>query len=160
MRSPCETTRRAFRCSTSIESKQLLRRGVLILVSALRALKCIDRHGTTCATLVLLFLICAIAHTIAVAQISVLNGVPLETWPPRLIRNMAGIQFFEAHWLFTLPYLLLFLGTLVYMEIRFTPRWVVWVAFAFLSLPIFGYLWTCLHFAVSSSSIMGPVLRP
>ena len=132
----------------------------LILVSTLRALQCIDRYGATCATLVLLFLICAIAHTIAVAQISVLTGIPLGVWPPRLIRNMAGIQFFEAHWPFTLPYLLLFFGILIYMEIRFTPRWVVWVAFAFLSLPIFGYLWTCLHFAISSSSIMGPVLRP
>jgi hypothetical protein len=116
-----------------------------------------DRHGNTCATLIALFLACAVAHTIAVAKISVLNGVPLDSWPPRLIRNMAGIQFFEANWVLILPYLLLFFGALIYMEFRVTPRWVVWGAFAFLSLPLLGYLWTCVRFTISSIAIVGPV---
>jgi hypothetical protein len=116
-----------------------------------------DRHGNTCAMLAALFLVCAVAHTIAVAKISILNGIPLDAWPPRLIRNMAGIQFFEANWLLTLPYLLLFFSALIYMELRVMPRWAVWGTFAFLSLPLLGYLWTCVRFAISSIAIMGSV---
>ena len=126
----------------------------------MKAVKWIDRHGDTCAALAILFLVCAVAHTIAVAKISVLSGITLDSWPPRLIRNMAGIRFFEANWLLILPYLLLFFGALIYMEVRSMPRWVVWGTFAFLSLPLLGYLWTCVRFAISSIAIMGAASGP
>ena len=84
-------------------------------------------------------------HTLAVAKITILSDIPLGTWPQRLVRNIAGIQFLQASWWFALPYLLLFFGTLLYMEIRVTPRWAVWSAFAFLALPIVGYLFACMR---------------
>jgi type II secretory pathway component PulF len=124
------------------------------------SLKSINRHGTACAVLALLLLLGAAVHTIAVAKIALLSDIPLTTWPPRLARNMTGIQFFHDNWWFALPYLLLFFGTLIYMEIRSMPRWAVWATFLFLSLPIVGYFLTCMRLGACSILVMGPIHGP
>jgi hypothetical protein len=114
-------------------------------VSALQSLKWINRHGTSCASLTLLLLFSFAAHTVAVSRITLFDGIPLATLPPRLLRNIAGIHLFQLNWWFGLPYLLLFIGLLLYMEFRSTPRWTVWATFAFMSLPIIAYSLTCVR---------------
>ncbi len=114
-------------------------------MNILQKLKWITRHGTTWVSLVLLLGVCVGLHRLAQGTITLLGGLPQGTRPPRLVRNMAGIQFFDANGWFPLPYLLLFLATLIYTEVRAFPRWVVWTVFLFLALPMVGYMWTCVR---------------
>ncbi len=120
-------------------------------------LKWLHRHSTTSASLVLLLELCAALHFLAVGTITILSDLPQGTWPPRLIRNMAGIQFFDSKWWFTLPYLFLFFATLIYTEVRALPRWAVWTVFLFLALPILGYMWTCARVGCCFFADIGPL---
>ncbi len=129
-------------------------------MSIWQSLKWTNRHGTTCAVLSLVLLLGAGVHTIAVSKITLLSDIPNTTWPSSFVRNMAGIQFFHDNWWFALPYLLFFFGTLIYMEIRSTPRWAVWASFAFLSLPVVAYFLTCMRVGACSIQVMGPIQGP
>lgn len=129
-------------------------------MSVSQNLKWINRHGTACAVLTLFLLFGIAVHTLAIARIVLLSDIPLTTWPPRLARNMVGIQFFHDHWWFALPYLLLFFGTLIYLEIRAVPRWAVWTSFTGLSLPVVAYFCTCVRVAFFAIFVMGPGLGP
>ena len=114
-------------------------------MNILNCMKWINRHGKVPGLFGLLVLLCVAAHAIAMGRIILLSDIPLDNWPPRLVRNMAGIQFFQANWWFALPYFLLFFGMLIYMEARATPRWAVWSWFLVMSLPALGYLTTCMR---------------
>ena len=126
-------------------------------MNILHGLKWISRHGTTCASLALLLAVCVALHRMAVGAITLVGGLQEGTWPARLVRNMAGIQFFDANGWFVLPYLLLFVGTLVYTEVRAVRRWAVWTAFLFLALPLLGYMWTCVRVGCCLFADVGPL---
>jgi hypothetical protein len=133
---------------TSLEisrAKQLFDAGVSLSMSFRLNLKWIERHKTSTALLALMVICCAIAHSVAVSRITLLSSFPVANLPTRLIRNIAGIQFINAIWSFPLVYLLIFVGTLLYMEFRSTPRWAVWISFVLLSIPIVAYLLICLR---------------
>jgi hypothetical protein len=98
---------------------------------------------------------CAIAQALATSMIALLSDIPVSNLPGRLIRNIAGIQFVKANWAFPLTYSLFFLSALIYMEIRSTPRWAVWIAFVFLTLPLAAYLATCLRVGTLSILVTG-----
>lgn len=125
----------------------------------LKTIKWIDRHGTAPVLFGLLVLVSAAAHKVAMGRITLLGDVPLSAWPPRLVRNMAGIQFFQANWWFSLPYFLLFFGMLIYMEVRKTPRWAVWIGFAFMSLPALGYVATCMRVGTGFITLTPAIVR-
>jgi hypothetical protein len=143
-----------------VRPKQSAGHGVSIPVSILQSLKWINRHGTACALLALFLLFCIAVQTVAVAKITILSDIPVGDLPPRLVRNMAGIRFIQANGWFALPYLLLSFGTLIYMEIRATPRWAVWSAFAFLALPIIGYLFACMRVVACFMTVVGRIQGP
>jgi len=109
------------------------------------SLKWINRHGTSCFLLALMLLFSVGAHSMATSWMLLLGDFPAANLPPRLIRNITGIEFIKANWPLPLAYLLLFLGILLYMEFRSTPRWAVWVSFVLMSLPIVVYLLICLR---------------
>jgi hypothetical protein len=128
-------------------------------VTFLQSLKWVNRHGTACTCLALLLVPLTILHLIAVAAIGILQDIPQEYFSARLVRNMAGIQFFQANWWFAALYLLFFFGLLIYMEIRSIPRWAVWCVFLFLSLPIFGYMLACIRVSFGFIHGMGPAIQ-
>jgi hypothetical protein len=130
--------------------------GVPISVSIWHSVKTINRHGTSCALLIFIVVLCVVGHSIAAQMMSLLKDVPAAYLPLRLVRNVTGIQFLDTNWGFSLAYSLLFLGTLIYMEIRSTPRWAVWVTFALMTLPSIGYVVLCLHVGTRSLVISGP----
>jgi hypothetical protein len=109
------------------------------------SLKWINRHGTSCFLLALLLLFCVGAHSMATSWMGLFVDFPPANLPPRLMRNITGIEFVKANWPLPLVYLLFFAGMLLYMEFRSTPRWAVWVSFVVMSLPIVVYLLICLR---------------
>ena len=126
-------------------------------MTALQGLKWINRHGTACALLVLLLAACFCAHAVAMGTITLLSDLALPSWPPRFLRNMAGIQFINANTWLALPHLLWCFGLLISLEIRGTPRSVVWSVFIILGLPICGYLLTCIRVGFCSVTFMGGI---
>lgn len=118
-----------------------------------------NRHGAASACLALLLGLLVALHFIAVAQIGVLTGVPQEYFSARLVRNMAGIQFFQANWWFAALYFLYFFGLLIYMEMRAVPRWAILCAFLFLSVPVIGYMLTCMRVTIGSIHYFGPLIQ-
>jgi len=94
-------------------------------VTVLQELSWLNRP---CAALALLGLLLAFSwamHFSAMGRIEFLKGVSLQ-FEPRMLRNMAGIEFIHGHWWFVLPYLTLFAGSLVWLAVRNAPRWSVW----------------------------------
>lgn len=126
-------------------------------MSLLQSIKWMKRPSTASALLAVLIFLCLAAHFLAVGRITMLSGVPHDSWPPRFLRNITGIQFFHANWWFALPYLLLFFGTLIYMDVRRMPGSVVWSTFAFMSLPLLGYIVTCMNVGIWHILVMGPI---
>ena len=120
-----------------------------------QSLKWVNRHGTATALLVLMLCLSLAAHTLAMKMIELLSDIPLQIWPDRFQRNLTGIQFIHNHACVVLPYLVFFLGLLVYVEIRRTPRSAVWAAFALLSLPLLGYFLTCIRIGCTSIHVLG-----
>ncbi len=125
-------------------------------MSTWQSLKWINGHGAACVVLALLLLGCLALHHMAFATVTIFSDIPHLTWPPRVLRSMAGVQFFQANWWFALPHLLLFFGALIYMEVRGSPRWAVWCTFLFMSLPIFAYASVCLRLFTGFFTPVGP----
>lgn len=119
-------------------------------MAILQSLKWINRHGTATALLALLLCLCLAAQTLAISAIGLVRDIPLAHWPERFRRNMLGIQFIHDHPWFVLPYLALFVGLLIYVEIRSVPRWAVWTAFVGLTVPLAGYFLTCIRVGLGS----------
>lgn len=112
----------------------------------LQRIQWLNRHGASSALLVLLLLFCALMHYSALAKIEILSPISPAS-EPRLFRSMVGVQYFDAHWWYALPYLVIFFGTLICLETRNAPRWAVWITFLFLALPFLGYAWACVRIA-------------
>src|SRR6266576_564837 len=135
----------AIRYPLPLFRKQPPAHGVRIPMTIWQSLQWINRHSAPCALLTLMLMACAIAHRLAASMIALLSDIPLAALPPRLVRNITGIHFIDANWWFPLTYLLLFLATLIYMEIRSTPRWAVFITFLLISLPAIAYVVLCLR---------------
>ena len=139
-------------------TKQLRGPGVSTGVNIWHSLKCINRHGASCTLFLAILLLCVISHSLARSMIALLSDVPAAYLQPGLLRNVTGIQFIDVNWFFALTYLLLFFGTLIYMEIRSTPPWAVCVTFVLLSLPAIAYVTLCLRLGTRSFVIIAPNL--
>ena len=116
------------------------------LTSIWRAIRWINRHGTSSALLVLLLAACAFGHLFAAAKIDILRGLVINM-DSLSLRREAGIQFIHNHWWFVLPYVTLFGGSLVWLEAREAPRWSVWSVFAVLAVPCLMYMRICIAWA-------------
>jgi len=54
------------------------------------------------------------------------------------------ITYVDAHGWLALSFVALFAATVLWLQIRRSPRWSLWLTFAALALPMFGYMWVCL----------------
>jgi hypothetical protein len=129
-------------------------------VNILQWVKSINRHGASCTFFLAVLLLCLISHSIARSMIALLSDVPSAYLQPRLLHNVAGIQFIDTNWLIAVTYLFLFFGALVYMEIRATPRWAVWSTFLILTLPLVAYIILCVRVGTRFFVIAAPTFAP
>jgi len=114
----------------------------------------VNRHGVTCAAFLGLLIVCGMAHSLAVSLIGLFVDIPAAYLPGHFLRNVVGIRFIETNWRFLLAYLLMVFGSLLYMELRSTPRWAVWTTFLFLSLPALAYVNLCISLGIGFVTIV------
>ena len=72
------------------------------------------------------------------------SGRQFAFMDPITVRHMPLIDTVQAHPGYPIGYAVVFLGTLLWLEWRKAPRWVIWIAFALLSVPSLDYTWACL----------------
>ena len=63
----------------------------------------------------------------------------------RTVRDIRFIDFMHAHLWMVIAYMVVFLGSLLWLECRAVTRWSVWVTFIVLALPALAYGSACLH---------------
>ena len=105
--------------------------------------KWVNRHGASPLGLLILLGFCAMAHYLAFERMEFAQR-QFAFMDAKTIQRMAIIDFIHNHlWLVT-PYALVFLGSLLWLEIRSAPRWAIWVSFLFLALPCSAYVRGCI----------------
>ena len=86
--------------------------------------------------------VCTVCHSLALAKMEV-AGRQCAVMNSRTIHNMALIDFVQDHDWMVVWYVVLFAGTLLYMEFRDLPRWSIWCTFAILAYSCTLYMEKC-----------------
>jgi len=63
----------------------------------------------------------------------------------RTVQDMKVIDFIHAHLWIAIAYVAVFLFCLSWLELRSGPRWIVWITFFVLALPVLAYDSVCLR---------------
>jgi len=115
-------------------------------MSTLTTLKWVNRHTASFGVLVLLLLVGAFTHWMAITRLGMTDG----RLPVMDVANESRVQiisYIDAHRSAVLPYAVVFGACLVWLQFRQARRWAVLCAFGLLALPTFGYMWVCLRVA-------------
>ena len=88
--------------------------------------------------------VCLLGHCLARARMEA-GHRQFPVMEPRTIRSMAVIDFLHQHWAMPYLYLVVFVGSLIYLEWRNAPRWSQWVVFFFFALPAITYFIGCVR---------------
>jgi len=108
------------------------------------AVKWVNRHCTAVALATLLFVLCGFDHFLALVKMdAVSRRFPIMN--SQTERSMAAIDFLHGHRWFAGVFMLVFIGSLLYLELRNAPRWSVWLVFLFLAAPCVAYLMICAY---------------
>jgi hypothetical protein len=110
----------------------------------LAALKWINRHSASSVLLLLLLSASTFAHVLARVRMDMASR-QFAIMDDRTIRQMGLIDFMHAHYWVAIAYAAVYLGSLLWLEIRGAPRWAVWVTFGLLALPCLVYAGACLR---------------
>jgi hypothetical protein len=111
-------------------------------MSIRKALEWTRRHPASSVWLPLLAGTGAFAHYLARFRMEQ-SGRQFEFMDPITIRHMPLIDAMHAHLGYAFGYAAVFLGTLLWLERRSAPRWVIWITFGLLSVPSLDYTWAC-----------------
>jgi hypothetical protein len=106
----------------------------------------VNRHAAVILTALLLLAICTIAHVIALAKMDIVNR-QFPIMNARTEHSMALIDFSNNHWWFAGGFAFLFIGSLLFLELRNAPRWSILLAFLLLAVPCVVYLMVCSYIA-------------
>src|SRR6266542_2310884 len=106
------------------------------------ALKWINRHSASSVLLLLVLGASTFAHVLARVRMDMASRFAIMD--DRTIGQMRVINFVHAHCWVAIAYAVVFLASLLWLELRDAPRWVVWVTFVLLALPCLTYAWACL----------------
>ncbi len=101
------------------------------------------RHKASSVWLPLLAGTGAFAHFLARFRME-RSGRRFEFMDPITVRHMPLIDTMHTHLGYAFGYAAVFLGTLLWLESREAPRWVICITFALLSVPALDYTWACL----------------
>ncbi len=108
----------------------------------LAALKWLNRRGAPLAVLALLLATAMFARLMALTRVGVIDGL-LPTRTDRAEGRLQFIKHVDAHPWIAVLFAVFFAGSLLWLQFRHSPRWTLWLTFALLALPVFGYLWIC-----------------
>lgn len=109
-----------------------------------RICRWIGRGGTSVPLVGLLLEAGLFAHWVAVGAASKLADPPPEL-EARIVRSLAVVRFIQLHPWITLPYVALFVGSLLWLQWRHAPRWSVWATWTVWAVPCVQYAWACLR---------------
>ena len=93
-------------------------------------------------TLAILIGACILAHNRALVWLEMV-GTPLPAMKPTAVARLRFIDYVDTHLWIVLPYLGAWIGALLWLQIRESPRWSLRLTFILLALPAFGYIWIC-----------------
>ena len=111
---------------------------------AFETFKWINARGAPLAALALLLAFGAFIHRMAITRLDV-NDWRLAGADARAEGRVRFIGYVDAHPWVALLFAAFFAGSLVWLQFRQSPRWALWLTFAFLALPVLGYAWACLR---------------
>ena len=117
----------------------------------LETLKWINSRGAPLAVLALLLAAGVFIHHMALVRLDMTDGRLPDTGAPTEGR-LQLIVYVGAHPWLALLFAALFAGSLLWLQFRRLPRWSLWLTFALLALPVFGYMWVCMR--VSTAPII------
>jgi hypothetical protein len=109
----------------------------------LDTLSWINRRGAPLATLALLCGFVALTHKVALGALRMTDTLFSAT-DHRYELRMRLITHIDAHVWLALSFVALFAATVLWLQMRRSPRWSLWLTFAALALPMFGYTWVCM----------------
>jgi hypothetical protein len=110
----------------------------------------INRRGAPLATLALLFGVTVLTHQVALGVLRMTHELLLPAGDHRYELRMRFITYVDSQVWLALSFVALFAATLLWLQIRRSPRWSLWLTFAALALPMFGYMWVCLGVGTGS----------
>ena len=108
------------------------------------ALKWINRHSAPSVLLLLILGASTFAHVLAHVRMDAASR-QFAIMDDRTIGQMRIIDFVHAHCWVVIAYAVVFLASLLWLELRDAPRWSIWVTFAVLALPFLAYAEACLR---------------
>src|SRR6266542_7162582 len=108
------------------------------------ALKWINKRSAPLAVLALLLAFAAFTHRMAITRLDMADW-RLPGMDARAEGRVRFIGYVHAHPCVALLFAVLFAASLVWLQFRQSPRWSLWLTFAFLALPVLGYTWVCLR---------------
>jgi hypothetical protein len=106
--------------------------------------KWLNQRATTVVTAILLVELCSFTHFLALTKMDVVER-KFPIMNPRTEHNMSLIDFLNGHRWFVVVFILMFIGSLLYLELRNVPRWSVWLTFFLFAAPCLMYLIVCAY---------------
>jgi hypothetical protein len=108
------------------------------------ALKRMKRYGGSVVSLIVLFGLMAFIHWDARFRMDMASR-QFAIMDDRALREMSFIDFIHGHLWIVAAYAVVFFACLVWLKFRGAPRWLVWITFLVLALPLLVYGRACLH---------------
>ena len=111
-----------------------------------KGLQWINRRGAPIAVVALLVGVAVVVHRASLTHVKTM-GVGWSQTERAIGARIQFMSYLDQHPWLVLPYIAVCAGTLIWLQIRGAPRWALRISFAFLTLPIFGYMWICFRAA-------------
>ena len=107
-------------------------------------LKRVNRHSAAAFAAALFLALCGLSHYLGLQKMAaVARRFPVMN--SRTEKGMALIDFLDSHRWFAAAFAFLFIGSLLYLEMRGSPRWSVWLTFFVFAVPCLMYLMVCAY---------------
>ena len=121
--------------------------------------KWVNRHSSSLILAAFLLLLCGVTHIMVLARMDfVKRQFPIMNL--RTERSMAIIDFLNGNRLIAWVFIIAFISSLLCLELRAAPRWLVWLVFFSFAAPCGAYWMICAYIGGSSRSRCPHLLKP
>jgi hypothetical protein len=104
----------------------------------------LNRHGASSIFAILFLGAISFAHFMARTRMDICHR-QFALMYSRTIHEMALIDFIDSHFWLVFAYAVLYVASLLWLEIRSAPRWTIWLTFVLLAVPTMVYARAALH---------------
>lgn len=105
--------------------------------------------------LIVLITAAIFVHHIAATHVDIMGSLSAKMKTTAASRAQL-VSHIASHPWFVMPYLLAFVGALLWMQFRKLPCWSLWLTFTFLALPVLGYIWICFRITTTNFISVSP----